>query len=194
MNHKQRNNLLDEALTLHRSLQHEEAERVYARVRRECPRDFDAWFLSGALAFQRGGHLEKAVELLEKARKLKADSIECRLFLGMALADLSRFAEAEPHLSWALKKVHNKPEAWEMDPAKGLKTEPAPWVDKDGKPINWYAGKQWDDDIGDYDRQLLEMGANAIRQLIVDRLQAMNRAEHLEAYCHSLMAQNGGAS
>jgi protein O-GlcNAc transferase len=113
MNPKQRNNLLDEALTLHRNFQHDEAERIYARVRRECPRDFDAWFLSGALAFQRGGHLEKAVELLEKARKLKADSIECRLFLGMALADLSRFAEAEPHLSWALKKVQNKPEAWE---------------------------------------------------------------------------------
>ena len=41
----------------------------------------------------------------------------------------------------------DKPESWEMDPAKGLKTEPAPWVDKYGKPIDWYAGKQWDDDI-----------------------------------------------
>lgn len=113
MNQKQRNTLLEEALALHRSMRHDEAERLYARVRRECPRDFDAWFLSGALAFQRGGHLEKAVELLEKARKLKADSIECRLFLGMALADLGRFAEAEPHLLRALKKVQNKPEAWE---------------------------------------------------------------------------------
>lgn len=42
----------------------------------------------------------------------------------------------------------DKPESWEMDPAKGLKTEPGPWVDKSGKPIDWYAGKQWDDDIG----------------------------------------------
>jgi hypothetical protein len=41
----------------------------------------------------------------------------------------------------------DKPESWEMDPAKGLKTEPGPWVDKAGKPIEWYAGKQWDDDI-----------------------------------------------
>jgi tetratricopeptide (TPR) repeat protein len=113
MNQKQRNTLLDEALGLHKTMQHDEAERIYARVRRECPRDFDAWFLSGALAFQRGGHLEEAVEFLERARKLKADSIECRLFLGMALADLSRFEEAEPHLSRALKKVLNKPEAWE---------------------------------------------------------------------------------
>ena len=42
----------------------------------------------------------------------------------------------------------DKPDSWEMDPAKGLKTEPGPWVDKKtGKPIDWYAGKQWDDDI-----------------------------------------------
>jgi hypothetical protein len=42
----------------------------------------------------------------------------------------------------------DKPESWEMDKALGLKTEPAPWVDaKTGKPIEWYAGKQWDDDI-----------------------------------------------
>ena len=42
----------------------------------------------------------------------------------------------------------DKPDSWEMDPAKGVKTEPAPWVDKkSGKPIDWYAGKQWDDDL-----------------------------------------------
>jgi protein O-GlcNAc transferase len=113
VNAKNRNALLEEALALHRDLKHEEAEKIYTRVRRDYPRDFDAWYLSGALAFQRGGHLEQAVEFLEKARRLKPDSIECRLFLGMALADLSRFGEAEPHLSKALKKITNKPEAWE---------------------------------------------------------------------------------
>ena len=113
MNQKQRTNLLEEALALHRALQHDDAERIYSRVRAAYPRDFDAWFLSGALAFQRGGHLEKAVELLEKARKIKPDSIECRMFLGMALADLGRFAEAEPHLSRALKKAPHQAEAWE---------------------------------------------------------------------------------
>lgn len=41
----------------------------------------------------------------------------------------------------------DKPESWEMDPSKGLKTQPGPWVDKNGKPIDWYAGKQWDDDL-----------------------------------------------
>lgn len=113
MNQKQRNFLLEEALALHKAFQHDEAERLYAQVRRECPRDFDAWFLSGAMAFQRGGHLEKAAELLEKARRLKPDSIECRMFLGMALADLGRHAEAEPHLSRALKKAPHQAEAWE---------------------------------------------------------------------------------
>jgi predicted O-linked N-acetylglucosamine transferase (SPINDLY family) len=100
-------------LALHKAHQHDEAERIYAKVRRECPRDFDAWYLSGAMAFQRGGHLEEAVELLQKARKLNADSVECRMFLGMALADLGRHAEAEPHLVRALKKTPHMAEMWE---------------------------------------------------------------------------------
>ena len=41
----------------------------------------------------------------------------------------------------------DRPESWEMDKAKGLATEPPPWLDRNGKPIDWYAGKQWDDDI-----------------------------------------------
>ena len=103
---------LEEALKLHKALMHQEAERIYAKVRSAAPRNFDAWFLSGAMAFQRGGHLETAVDLLQKARKLKPDSIECRLFLGMALADLGRFAEAEPNLARALKKMPQHAEAW----------------------------------------------------------------------------------
>ncbi len=51
----------------------------------------------------------------------------------------------------------DKPNSWEMDPAKGLKTEPAPWVDKNGKPIDWYAGKQWDSDIGDAHKALADL-------------------------------------
>lgn len=52
----------------------------------------------------------------------------------------------------------DKPEFWEMDPAKGLQTEPAPWLDKNGKPIDWYAGKQWDSDTGDAKRALADLG------------------------------------
>lgn len=51
----------------------------------------------------------------------------------------------------------DKPEFWEMDPAKGLATEPGPWLDKNGKPIDWYAGKQWDSDIGDAQRALANL-------------------------------------
>jgi hypothetical protein len=51
----------------------------------------------------------------------------------------------------------DKPEFWDMDPAQGLATEPAPWLDKNGKPIDWYAGKQWDSDIGDARRALADL-------------------------------------
>jgi protein O-GlcNAc transferase len=113
MNQKQILKTLEEALALHKSFQHDEAERLYARVRAASPKNFDAFFLSGAMAFQRGGHLEQAVDLLQRARKLQPLSVECRLFLGMALADSARFAEAEPHLVWVLKKLPAQPEAWE---------------------------------------------------------------------------------
>jgi hypothetical protein len=39
------------------------------------------------------------------------------------------------------------PPSWEADPAKGKATAPPPWLGKDGKPIGWYAGKQYDDDV-----------------------------------------------
>jgi alpha-galactosidase len=40
------------------------------------------------------------------------------------------------------------PDSWDMDPAKGLETPPPPFVDKKtGKPIEWYAGKQYDEDM-----------------------------------------------
>ena len=42
----------------------------------------------------------------------------------------------------------DRPDCWEMDQARGLATEPPPWLDKKtGKLIDWYAGKQWDDDL-----------------------------------------------
>ncbi len=44
-----------------------------------------------------------------------------------------------------------------MDPAKGLKTKPAPWVDKAGKPIDWYDGKQYDGDIAVAKKALAEL-------------------------------------
>jgi hypothetical protein len=51
-----------------------------------------------------------------------------------------------------------KPEMWDADPAKGLATEPPPFVDKNGKPVDWYAGKQWDDDIANAKKILADIG------------------------------------
>ena len=113
MTQKQAINTLEEALALHRSLRHDEAEQLYASVRQAAPKNFDGWFLSGAMAFQRGNHLDKAIALLSHARKLQPASIECRLFLGMALADAGRHAEAEPLLASALKKAPDRAAAWE---------------------------------------------------------------------------------
>jgi hypothetical protein len=42
----------------------------------------------------------------------------------------------------------DKPDSWVAEEGKGTATEPPPWFDKKtGKPIEWYAGKQYDDDM-----------------------------------------------
>ncbi len=47
---------------------------------------------------------------------------------------------------------------WDADPAKGIDTPAPPFVDKKtGKPIEWYAGKQWDDDIANAKKVLSEL-------------------------------------
>ena len=52
----------------------------------------------------------------------------------------------------------DRPDSWPVDAAKGTATVPAPWVDKAGKPIDWYAGKQYDDDIANAKKVLTELG------------------------------------
>jgi hypothetical protein len=52
----------------------------------------------------------------------------------------------------------DKPDMWDADPAKGLATEPPKeWLDKKGNPIDWYAGKQWDDDIANAKKVLADL-------------------------------------
>ena len=51
-----------------------------------------------------------------------------------------------------IKKVFagykDKPDSWPVEEGNGTATEPPPFVDKKtGKPIEWYAGKQYDDDM-----------------------------------------------
>jgi hypothetical protein len=51
-----------------------------------------------------------------------------------------------------------KPDMWDADPAKGVATEPPlPWLDKKGNPVNWYAGKQYDDDVANAKKVLAEL-------------------------------------
>ena len=52
--------------------------------------------------------------------------------------------------------VNTKQGFWEMDPAKGLKTDPTPWLDNAGKPI-WYAGLQYDVDTADAKKVLADL-------------------------------------
>ena len=40
-----------------------------------------------------------------------------------------------------------KPPVWNADPAKGVDTPPPPFVDKNGKVIEWHAGLQYDIDL-----------------------------------------------
>jgi Carbohydrate esterase, sialic acid-specific acetylesterase len=51
----------------------------------------------------------------------------------------------------------DKPDSWPVDPAKGIATEPEPWLDKDGKPIDWYAGLQYDVDTANAKAVLAEL-------------------------------------
>jgi len=52
----------------------------------------------------------------------------------------------------------DKPEHWLADPAKRKATEPPPWLDKKGKPINWNAGKNYDEETGDAKKALADIG------------------------------------
>jgi len=51
----------------------------------------------------------------------------------------------------------DKPDSWTADPAKGAATEPPPWLDKNGNPINWYAGLQYDEELAFVKTALAEL-------------------------------------
>ena len=112
MNKKTLERTLDAALAHHKAGQHADADRLYAQIRRTAPRLFDGWFLAGALAVQSDRPAE-AVPLLLRALQIEPASSRTRLFLGMALADTGRFAEAEKPLRAGLQKHPDYPDAWE---------------------------------------------------------------------------------
>ncbi len=61
-------------------------------------------------------------------------------------------------------KVHagygDKRDNWPVDPAKGIATEPPAWVDKNGKPIQWHGGLQYDLDTGNAKRILADLATH----------------------------------
>ncbi len=54
----------------------------------------------------------------------------------------------------------DKPDMWPADPAKGTATEPPPFLDKKGNPINWWAGLQYDSDTADAKKALADLGTH----------------------------------
>lgn len=50
----------------------------------------------------------------------------------------------------------DRPDSWAADPAKGTATEPPPWL-KNGKPVEWWAGIQYDSDVADAKKALAEL-------------------------------------
>ncbi len=53
-----------------------------------------------------------------------------------------------------------RPDAWAVDGAQGVATVPPPWLDKNGQAIDWYAGKQYDDDTAGAKMMLADLGKN----------------------------------
>ena len=51
----------------------------------------------------------------------------------------------------------DRPDSWAADPAKGKATEPPPWLDKNGKPVEWWAGLQYDSDVADAKKVLEDL-------------------------------------
>jgi hypothetical protein len=52
----------------------------------------------------------------------------------------------------------DRPDSWLVDPAKGTATEPPPWLGRDGKPVQWWAGKQYDDEMPFIKEALADIG------------------------------------
>ena len=51
----------------------------------------------------------------------------------------------------------DRPDSWPVDAAKGKATEPPPWLGKDGKPVQWWAGLQYDADTADAKKALADI-------------------------------------
>ena len=99
-------------MKLHRAGRLDQADAAYRRVRGVQPRNFDAWHLSGTVAFQQG-RTQEAIELLTRAKSLGPRSAVCLMRLGQAQIALGRTAEAEANLRRATELEPKMPETWD---------------------------------------------------------------------------------
>jgi predicted O-linked N-acetylglucosamine transferase (SPINDLY family) len=88
------------------------AAALCSQARAAAPRDFDALFVSGAIALKQES-FDDAARWLAKAARLSPGNAPCALRLGFALAKLGRNEEAEGALGRAVSLVPADAEAWD---------------------------------------------------------------------------------
>jgi tetratricopeptide (TPR) repeat protein len=92
---------LQQALSLHQQGRLHEAERIYTRVLKSAPSNFDALQLLGALKLQTGKAGE-AYRLIAAALEIEPKSADALTNLGLALRAMNRSAEALARFDEAL--------------------------------------------------------------------------------------------
>lgn len=100
--------ILVQAVTLHRAGRLEEAEALYRAVLREAPNNFDALHLAGTLAVQRKRPAE-GVDLITRALALRPDEAGAHANLALGLRDLGRGMEALAHCDRAMELQPDHP-------------------------------------------------------------------------------------
>lgn len=103
--------LLQTAVTHHQHGRLTDADKIYTRVRVSAPGNFDAFHLSGLLAFQQGRHAD-AAKLLRRGLELNPRSALCKMRLGVTFAALGDHSSAEAHLRAAVALEPGLAEAW----------------------------------------------------------------------------------
>ena len=101
---------IQEALALHRQGQLAEAEKIYARVLKASPGQFDALHLYGMLKLQRG-RAGEAYRLITEALKIDPGSADALCNLGLVLNALKRDTEALASFDRALALMPDHVEA-----------------------------------------------------------------------------------
>ncbi len=101
--------LFDEACTLHEAGLLDQAETLYYEILAADPAHSDSLHLLG-LAEHQTGRVQRAVNHIEAAVRLRADAAHYRCNLGNALRDLGRLQEAAVHLRVARQLRPDNPQ------------------------------------------------------------------------------------